>query len=51
MLILGRLCLAAENEFLFDAVLMLTLEQDTRFCGYIKVYRANLDGSQVLAVL
>jgi hypothetical protein len=40
-------CIAADG---FDRVYTVSVNEMTRFGGFIKIYRASLDGSQVLAV-
>jgi hypothetical protein len=37
-------CIAADG---FDRVYTVSVNEDTRFGGFIKIYRASLDGSQV----
>jgi hypothetical protein len=37
-------CIAADG---FDRVYTVSVNEDTRFAGFIKIYRASLDGSQV----
>ena len=40
-------CIAADG---FDRVYTVSVNEITRFGGFIKIYRASLDGSQVPAV-